>query len=133
MTRIFRPKPGYSGQDPVISGQYPAIPAKTRLYPVKNRIVRPKSVSLGLRVGKLFLLLFTVTGVVNNFLTVAINVLIWDKHACLFGLFCLLVMIAGVSSTSAQRHPAASKLMDSKYDGDDYSEEKRVEAFLCLY
>ncbi|CAA7408842.1 unnamed protein product [Spirodela intermedia] len=38
---------------------------------------------------------FTVTGVVNKFLTVAINVLIWDKHASTFGLMCLLITIAG--------------------------------------
>ncbi|GFP80339.1 gdp-mannose transporter gonst4 [Phtheirospermum japonicum] len=38
---------------------------------------------------------FTVTGVVNKFLTVAINVLIWDKHATPFGLVCLLLTIAG--------------------------------------
>ncbi|XP_024979502.1 GDP-fucose transporter 1 [Cynara cardunculus var. scolymus] len=76
---------------------------------------------------------FTVTGVVNKFLTVAINVLIWDKHASPFGLFCLLVTIAGgilyqqsvtgVTSPSSQRDPAASKLMESKDDGDDYTDE----------
>ncbi|CBI28141.3 unnamed protein product, partial [Vitis vinifera] len=38
---------------------------------------------------------FTVTGVVNKFLTVAINVLIWDKHASPFGLVCLLLTIVG--------------------------------------
>jgi len=38
---------------------------------------------------------FTVTGVVNKFLTVAINVLIWDKHASPVGLVCLLFTIAG--------------------------------------
>lgn len=38
---------------------------------------------------------FTVTGVVNKFLTVAINVVIWDKHASPVGLFCLLMTIAG--------------------------------------
>ncbi|GAB2300376.1 GDP-fucose transporter 1 [Dionaea muscipula] len=38
---------------------------------------------------------FTVTGVVNKFLTVVINVLIWDKHASPFGLVCLLLTIAG--------------------------------------
>ncbi|KAI3777563.1 hypothetical protein L1987_47363 [Smallanthus sonchifolius] len=64
---------------------------------------------------------FTVTGVVNKFLTVGINFLIWDKHASPFGLFCLLVTIAegvlyqqsvtGVSGRSSQRDPAASKLM----------------------
>ncbi|CAK9326608.1 unnamed protein product [Citrullus colocynthis] len=38
---------------------------------------------------------FTVTGVVNKFLTVAINVVIWDKHANPFGLVCLLFTISG--------------------------------------
>ncbi|KAL5975243.1 GDP-fucose transporter 1 [Asimina triloba] len=38
---------------------------------------------------------FTVTGVVNKFLTVVINVLIWDKHASPFGLVCLLFTIIG--------------------------------------
>lgn len=38
---------------------------------------------------------FTVTGVVNKFLTVAINVLIWDKHASPFGLVCLLMTLSG--------------------------------------
>ncbi|GMI81233.1 golgi nucleotide sugar transporter 4, GDP-fucose transporter 1 [Hibiscus trionum] len=38
---------------------------------------------------------FTVTGVVNKFLTVVINVLIWDKHATPFGLVCLLFTLAG--------------------------------------
>ncbi|XP_058074606.1 GDP-fucose transporter 1 [Magnolia sinica] len=38
---------------------------------------------------------FTVTGVVNKFLTVVINVLIWDKHASPFGLVCLLFTIVG--------------------------------------
>ncbi|KAG6497255.1 hypothetical protein ZIOFF_045149 [Zingiber officinale] len=38
---------------------------------------------------------FTVTGVVNKFLTVAINVLIWDKHASPLGLVCLLLTLVG--------------------------------------
>ncbi|CAI9100231.1 OLC1v1037182C1 [Oldenlandia corymbosa var. corymbosa] len=38
---------------------------------------------------------FTVTGVVNKFLTVAINVVIWDKHASPTGLVCLLLTIFG--------------------------------------
>lgn len=45
---------------------------------------------------------FTVTGVVNKFLTVAINVLIWDKHASPFGLVCLLLTIVGVFFISSQ-------------------------------
>lgn len=38
---------------------------------------------------------FTVTGVVNKFLTVAINVMIWDRHATPVGLVCLLFTIIG--------------------------------------
>lgn len=38
---------------------------------------------------------FTVTGVVNKFLTVFINVLIWDKHANPIGLVSLLFTIIG--------------------------------------
>nr|GEV72556.1 cyclin-dependent kinase C [Tanacetum cinerariifolium] len=49
-----------------------------------------------------------------KFPTVAIDVLIWDTHACPFGLCGLLVTIAGVSSPSPQQGPAASKLMDYK-------------------
>nr|XP_043626380.1 GDP-fucose transporter 1 [Erigeron canadensis] len=76
---------------------------------------------------------FTVTGVVNKFLTVAINVLIWDKHASPFGLFCLLVTIAGgilyqqsvtgVTISSAPKDPAVTMLMENKNDADDYTEE----------
>ena len=38
---------------------------------------------------------FTVTGVVNKFLTVIINVLIWDKHATAMGLFYLILTLVG--------------------------------------
>ncbi|KAJ4824625.1 GDP-fucose transporter 1, partial [Turnera subulata] len=38
---------------------------------------------------------FTVTGVVNKFLTVMINVMIWDRHASPFGLLCLLFTLSG--------------------------------------
>ncbi|KAL0375804.1 UNVERIFIED_CONTAM: GDP-fucose transporter 1 [Sesamum calycinum] len=72
---------------------------------------------------------FTVTGVVNKFLTVAINVLIWDKHATPFGLVCLLLTIAGgvlyqqsvtgVGTTSNQRESPPPKQVDSKSDSDE--------------
>ncbi|XP_066352397.1 GDP-fucose transporter 1-like [Miscanthus floridulus] len=62
---------------------------------------------------------FTVTGVVNKFLTVAINVMIWDKHANTFGLVCLLFTLAGgvlyqqsvttKGNSSAQREAAAKQ------------------------
>jgi len=38
---------------------------------------------------------FTVVGVTNKFLTVIINVLIWNRHASNTGVFCLLVTIVG--------------------------------------
>lgn len=70
---------------------------------------------------------FTVTGVVNKFLTVAINVTIWDKHASPAGLVCLLFTIVGgvlyqqsVTGPSQQRDPVASKLSDiENNNGDD--------------
>ncbi|KAH7854485.1 hypothetical protein Vadar_014361 [Vaccinium darrowii] len=83
---------------------------------------------------------FTVTGVVNKFLTVLINVLIWDKHAGPFGLVCLLLMIGGgvlyqqsvtgaASTAPSQRDSAASKLIDSvNDDGDDKGEEDEEKA-----
>jgi len=62
---------------------------------------------------------FTVTGVVNKFLTVAINVMIWDKHASTFGLVCLLFTLTGgvlyqqsvttKGNSSAQREAAAKQ------------------------
>jgi len=62
---------------------------------------------------------FTVTGVVNKFLTVAINVMIWDKHASMFGLVCLLFTLAGgvlyqqsvttKGNSSAQRETVAKQ------------------------
>lgn len=83
---------------------------------------------------------FTVTGVVNKFLTVAINVMIWDKHASPFGLVCLLFTIVGgvlyqqsvtkgVSAPS-QRESSASKQTDDDSDGDDYAEDSQRKPIL---
>ncbi|KAF6167258.1 hypothetical protein GIB67_043119 [Kingdonia uniflora] len=78
---------------------------------------------------------FTVTGVVNKFLTVAINVTIWDKHASPFGLVCLLFTIIGgvlyqqsvkvVGSSPLQNDPAVSKLMDGGEDGNGSGDDDR--------
>lgn len=72
---------------------------------------------------------FTVTGVVNKFLTVAINVMIWDKHASSFGLVCLLLTLVGgvlyqrsVTSKpgpSSERQTAASKQADGGVEDGD--------------
>ncbi|XP_059302679.1 GDP-fucose transporter 1 [Lycium ferocissimum] len=74
---------------------------------------------------------FTVTGVVNKFLTVAINVLIWDKHASPFGLMCLLFTIAGgvlyQQSVTAVVTTAPSAV-SNKNDYGDSDEEKGISA-----
>uniref|UniRef100_A0A453QWG1 Sugar phosphate transporter domain-containing protein n=1 Tax=Aegilops tauschii subsp. strangulata TaxID=200361 RepID=A0A453QWG1_AEGTS len=67
---------------------------------------------------------FTVTGVVNKFLTVAINVMIWDKHANAFGLVCLLFTLAGgilyqQSVKSKGSTPAHREAVANKGRGDD--------------
>ncbi|XP_057968792.1 GDP-fucose transporter 1 [Malania oleifera] len=79
---------------------------------------------------------FTVTGVVNKFLTVMINVTIWDKHASPFGLVCLLFTIAGgvlyqqsvtgSGGATLQRESAVSKQMERENEGDDSGDENQV-------
>ncbi|KAI5083333.1 hypothetical protein GOP47_0003076 [Adiantum capillus-veneris] len=61
---------------------------------------------------------FTVTGVVNKFLTVVINVLIWDKHASPSGLFYLiLTLIGGVAyQQSTAKAPAVSSQVSTNED-----------------
>lgn len=83
---------------------------------------------------------FTVTGVVNKFLTVVINVLIWDKHASPFGLVCLLLTIAGgvlyqqsvtkLTNAPSMRDPAEAKLRDIENDGDDAMEDNQGKAIM---
>lgn len=36
---------------------------------------------------------YTLVGVVNKFLTILINVFLWDKHASWFGLFCVSICL----------------------------------------
>jgi hypothetical protein len=77
---------------------------------------------------------FTVTGVVNKFLTVAINVTIWDKHASAFGLVSLLFTLAcGVlyqqsvtakGHIAAPQHEHASEQHKNDSDSAEYDEEK---------
>ncbi|KAL0903808.1 hypothetical protein M5K25_025861 [Dendrobium thyrsiflorum] len=76
---------------------------------------------------------FTVTGVVNKFLTVAINVFIWDKHATPFGLACLLFTLVGgvlyqqsVTSkmvSSAHSDSASAKLVNFVSGNSDSDDE----------
>ncbi|MBA0844286.1 hypothetical protein Goarm_001393, partial [Gossypium armourianum] len=76
---------------------------------------------------------FTVTGVVNKFLTVMINVLIWDKHATPFGLVCLLFTLSGgvlyqQSVTGPPHDSTASKQTGDASDNDDHedNQDKKV-------
>lgn len=75
---------------------------------------------------------FTVTGVVNKFLTVAINVMIWDKHANAFGLVCLLLTLVGgilyqQSVTARGNTPAHRETVATKGRGDDDGTESDLE------
>ncbi|KAJ4963257.1 hypothetical protein NE237_023196 [Protea cynaroides] len=71
---------------------------------------------------------FTVTGVVNKFLTVAINVLIWDKHARPFGLLCLISTIVGgvlYQQSVAGGGTSSSKQMNGDNDGNDSADKNQ--------
>ncbi|XP_051186727.1 GDP-fucose transporter 1 [Lolium perenne] len=78
---------------------------------------------------------FTVTGVVNKFLTVAINVTIWDKHASAFGLVSLLFTLAGgvlyqqsvtvKGNIAAPQHALASEQPKDDSDSAEYDEERQ--------
>jgi hypothetical protein len=78
---------------------------------------------------------FTVTGVVNKFLTVAINVMIWDKHATGFGLVCLLFTIVGgilyqqsvttKGISAGQQHGPVSEQPKEGNDSKELDEEKQ--------
>ncbi|RYR55148.1 hypothetical protein Ahy_A06g030395 isoform B [Arachis hypogaea] len=85
---------------------------------------------------------FTVTGVVNKFLTVAINVLIWDKHASPFGLLCLLfTIVGGVLYQQSVTGPAPvqrdttvdveKNTGDYDDDGDDLEAERLLKGTLA--
>ena len=57
---------------------------------------------------------YTLVGVVNKFLTVLLNVAVWDKHSSPFGLtavcFCL---VSGVFYQQAPRRDEARKVVDN--------------------
>uniref|UniRef100_A0ACD5XKD5 Uncharacterized protein n=1 Tax=Avena sativa TaxID=4498 RepID=A0ACD5XKD5_AVESA len=79
---------------------------------------------------------FTVTGVVNKFLTVAINVTIWDKHASPFGLVSLLFTLAGgvlyqqsvsaKGNTAATQHERSSEQPKDDSDSADDEEKQKL-------
>jgi len=53
---------------------------------------------------------FTLIGVVNKFLTVLLNVLVWDKHSTPLGIFsCCMCLLAGVFYQQSPRRDEAHK------------------------
>ncbi|KAI4991026.1 hypothetical protein ZWY2020_039397 [Hordeum vulgare] len=78
---------------------------------------------------------FTVTGVVNKFLTVAINVTIWDKHASAFGLVSLLFTLAGgvlyqqsvtaKGNIASAQHETTTEQPKDESASAEYDEEKQ--------
>jgi GDP-mannose transporter len=57
---------------------------------------------------------YTLVGVVNKFLTVLLNVMIWDKHASMLGLCSVvLCLLAGVFYQQAPRRDEGRKQPDA--------------------
>jgi len=55
---------------------------------------------------------YTVVGVINKLLTVLVNVLIWDNHASMIGITCLLLCLIGavVYEPAPLRHPPVARV-----------------------
>jgi len=51
---------------------------------------------------------FTVVGICNKILTVILNIMVWDKHASPFGMFSLLICLAG--GIAYQQAPLVAKV-----------------------
>ena len=66
---------------------------------------------------------YTVVGVCNKFLTVILNIMIWDKHASPFGTFCLLVCLAG--GCAYQQAPVRDPSPPPELNGIDSDVEMR--------
>ena len=50
---------------------------------------------------------YTLVGVVNKFLTILLNVFLWDKHASWFGIFCVcLCLFSGMFYQQAPKRSA---------------------------
>ncbi|KAJ1697983.1 hypothetical protein LUZ63_006495 [Rhynchospora breviuscula] len=70
---------------------------------------------------------FTVTGVVNKFLTVAINVMIWDKQSNMAGLVCLIsTLVGGVLYQQSVTKSVNVPVTVNKAIGSDDGDEKQL-------
>ena len=62
---------------------------------------------------------YTLVGVVNKFLTVLLNVLVWDKHSSPFGIFAVCVcLLSGTLYQQSPRRDEARKQAASALVGD---------------
>jgi hypothetical protein len=62
---------------------------------------------------------FTLVGVVNKFLTVLLNVVIWDKHSSFYGIFSVVIcLLAGVFYEQAPRVDRSKGDVSQKVDPD---------------
>ena len=59
---------------------------------------------------------FTIVGNVCKILTIVINVIIWDKHASLFGVLCLLFCLA--AAFLYEQAPMRDAVKQSQEEGD---------------
>lgn len=63
---------------------------------------------------------YTLVGVVNKFLTVLLNVLVWDKHSSPFGIFAVCVcLLSGTLYQQSPRRDEARKQAAGALSGAD--------------
>ena len=63
---------------------------------------------------------YTLVGVVNKFLTVLLNVLVWDKHSSPFGIFAVCVcLLSGTLYQQSPRRDEARKQAAGATSGPD--------------
>ncbi len=70
---------------------------------------------------------FTLVGVVNKFITVLLNVAIWDKHSSPWGLFAVCVcLLAGTSYQQAPRRNEVHKTEEKTSTETDIEEAEAL-------
>ncbi len=69
---------------------------------------------------------YTLVGVVNKFLTVLLNVLVWDKHSTPFGIFSVCVCL--LAGSFYQQAPKREEATNRKNGGAHQQADKDVEA-----
>lgn len=64
---------------------------------------------------------FTLVGVVNKFITILLNVAIWDKHSSPLGLIavCICLLAGSVYQQAPRRDEARKQHLEKSLGGDD--------------